>query len=136
MDCQHDRAVCGLWLEPGWKPAAAAGHDLLLSVLHDQLWHDAGSGDSEPGGRDSSDATRRVSDFIFVVGLHLSGRQHSAAAALAVLYRAHALLPRSHSRCFSARRWLGRGLAGAIRSGIAGRLLFLARLVGDERYAD
>src|SRR5215471_6016090 len=68
MDCQHDRAVCGLWLEPGWKPAAAAGHDLLLSVLHDQLWHDAGSGDSEPGGRDSGDATRRISDFILLSG--------------------------------------------------------------------
>src|SRR5215471_13158244 len=129
MDCQHDRAVSGVWIEPGGKPFAAAGDHLFLPVLHDLLWHDVGSSDSEPGSRDSGDAAGRIPDFISLVGLHLSGGKHSAAVAFAVLYRADALLPRSHSRRVSARRWLGGSVAGADRAGIAGGLLFLARLV-------
>src|SRR5439155_15047074 len=114
---------------------SATVDDIFLRAVHDVFRNDAGRGDSESGGRHSSHATRRLSHVVFIVGLHLSGHEHSPAAAIALVHRADALLPRSHPRCFSARWWLGRIVAGAARAGIAGRIVLLAGVEGDARDA-
>src|SRR5215831_2946326 len=135
MGWRHDRSDPDLRTAYRERPDAAFGYDLLLSVLHNVFWHDAGCGDSESGGSHTSRATRRVPHLVSVIGLYLSGGKHSPAAALAVLHCADALLPGSDSRCIFAWRRLAGAVARSVGPGPFGRLLFSARLARHERHA-
>src|SRR5437764_13374779 len=135
MDLRDVSALLCLLFEFDGRPNPAVGDDIFLSAVHDVFRDDAGRGDSESSSRHSSDATRRLSHIVLIVGIHLSGRERSPAAAIALVHRADALLPRSHSRCVPARWWLGRVVAGAARAGIAWRSFLLAGVEGDARDA-
>ena len=97
MDHRHDGAVSNLRFESGGRSDAIVSHYVLLFDLHYLFRNDDWRVDSEPGGGDSGDPAGRIFDFVSVVGLHISGHQHSPAAAIFVVHRAHALLPRGHS---------------------------------------